>query len=1015
MGNINEETNEARWRRLESLYTRAVGLPPGEREDFLATECAGDESLLVEVVSLLKSGEREDSFLGEPAFELGLSVLAAEQSESLTGQTLGPYKLLKHLGRGGMGEVYLAEDPRLGRKVALKLLPVTITSDPGQAALFELEARSASSVSHPHVAHVYETGEARGRRYIAMEYVEGGTLRNELKGGAVPLGRALEIAAQVASALSAAHAAGVVHRDVKPENMMLRPDGYVKVLDFGLASQSSRRPSGGESSDPPHVRREPLMGTARYMSPEQARGEQVDGGTDLWSLGVVLFEMVTGRAPFEGDNTGDVITSILHTEPNLDTLPAGLPVELRRIIGGALKKDRASRYRTAEDMLADLNDLRRQLELSEALERSLTTTREGRATRGVTSKTVGTSPATHHALGAGAIRRRLLSSGLNLVNRLRHNTAGATVGLLMLFAGVASVTYWRQKYFGRGEQPGQLILTGPARGRLLKTLTAQGRVSALAVSPDGKYVAYAAGGGFGSLQIMQVADESEREIVPPSLGFYGGLTFSRGGDYIYYLHSVEGRRNSTLYRASLNGGLPQKLVQDLPAGRNSFALAPDERRMVYVKSMPGGATQLIIANIDGTGEQVIYYGSREQELISPAWSPDGRVIACVHRNPQSQDGVISVELSTMTAKQLAPGTWPLIYHIAWLEDGRGLVMSASHKGVPNPPQLWLLSYPGGKASNITNDLDSYPSFSLTTKADLIAAAQQENLSDIWVTSVESTDFSRKITAGERDGVGGVVWGEDGKILYVAELGGSYDIWSMDSGGNDKRRLTSDAGWNLWPTASPDGRFVVYSSNRTGQFTVWRMNADGTDQRQLVAYESVYPEVSHDGNWVTYIRPSASGYTLWRVSIEGGHAVELQVDQAVSRPALSPDGQEAAYFRADGQGIKLMAGPIGDTHQRTEFTSSKLPGWGKMWPRPGVFSFALFHVRWHPDGRSITYKHSWRGGATIWGQSLDGGSPRQLASFNCAELLSFDWSRDGKKIVAACGDHKSNIVLISDFR
>jgi serine/threonine protein kinase len=1016
MENINEETDGARWRRLESLFLQTVGLPPGQREAVLAAECADDELLLAEVLSLIASSERQDSFLGEPAFNQGLTILATQQSESLTGQTLGPYRLLKHLGRGGMGEVYLAEDPRLGRKVALKLLPETITSDPAQTARFELEARSASSVPHPHVAHVYETGEDQGRRYIAMEYVEGVTLRNELKKGALPLSRALEIAAQVASALSAAHAVGVVHRDVKPENIMLRPDGYVKVLDFGLASRSSSSQSRDHSYRRAHDPREPLMGTARYMSPEQVRGEPLDGGTDLWSLGVVLSEMVMGHAPFEGESAGDLIASILGTEPNLDLLPAELPSEIRRIIGVALKKNREKRYRTAAEMLSDLNDLRRRLELSESLGRSATMTQERVTNHGVIGDTVDTMPLTLNALEAGAISSWVISNSWNLVKRFWHKMVGITVGLSMFLIGVTYVTYWHQKYYGSDKPSGQMLITAPARGTYLKTLTTQGDVNEVAVSPDGKYVAYSSGGGYSSLQVMHVADESEREIVPPSFGFYRGLTFSPGGDYIYYFHSKEDRRQSTLYKVPLTTGIPQKLTENLPTSHKSFALAPDEQRMVFVKEIQGIDTRLIIANIDGTDQQVIYSGSREQKLSSLAWSPDGKVIACASRDSQSQSSVVSIDLTGMVTKQITSITWPLIYHIAWLNDSTGLVISAIHKEVLySSSQLWLLSYPEGRVSKITNNLNSYTSFSLAAKADLIAAVQHERFSALLVTSKKNKDFSRKITSGEKDGVGGVAWSGDGRILYSSADGENYDIWSINPGGDDKRRLTYDAGWNLWPTASADGRYVIYSSNRTGQFTVWRMNADGTDQRQLVDHESVYPEMSHDGEWVTYIRPSADKYSLWRISIEGGQAVELQVDEAVSRPALSPDGREAAYFLDDGEEINLTAVLLGSTYQRKEFPSTMDLGTGRMLLLRGVFAFGAFHVRWMPDGRTISYKNSFLGGGSIWGQSLEGGTSRPLFNFNCVDLLSFDWSRDGKRIVAACGDYRRTIVLISKFR
>lgn len=461
-----------------------------------------------------------------------------------------------------------------------------------------------------------------------------------------------------------------------------------------------------------------------------------------------------------------------------------------------------------------------------------------------------------------------------------------------------------------------------------------------------------------------------------------------------------------------------------------------------MRSVPGEDTCLIVANPDGTGEQILYFGKHPQMLSSPAWSPDGKVIACVRSDSWFQADVISVELSGAATKQLTYGGWIAIVEIAWLKDGTGLVISARQREVPYRSQLWILSYPEGGASRITNDLDSYSSLSLAAETDLILSMQHESLSNVWVTSLAGTTVGQqltsgdrgslggvarakdgtilyvtRLTSGDREGVGGVAWAKDDTILYVTRAGGNYDIWSMDSGGGNKKQLTSGAGWNLWPSASSDGRYVVFSSNRTGQFTVWRMNADGTDQRQLVGHESVYPHVSHDGRVVTYMRRSADRYAFWQVSIEGGYAVELPSNEAHSRPAISPDGQAAAYFLAEGQGAKLVVTSLDGSYQRKEFPCLvNINSPGIIGPPSTSLIFNTYHIRWTPDGRTVTYKFSGMiSEETIWAQSLDGGPPQRLAYFKCAELLSFDWSQDGKKIAAACGDYKSNFVLISSFR
>ncbi len=350
-----------RYQRVVDLFEQASGLAPGERADFLAEACAGDEALHQEVTAMLDAAGRADAFFEQPPGDVAAAALAA-QRPPLIGQKLGDYLVLSRLGAGGMGEVYLAEDTRLGRKAALKILPEEYSADQAWLRRFDQEARAASALNHPGIVTVYGVGESGTTRFLATEFVEGRTLREQMAEGPLDRQTAIAVAAQTALALAAAHRAGIVHRDIKPENIMLRPDGLVKVLDFGLAKHT---PGAGEMRD---VTTMPglVMGTARYMSPEQARGQTVDARTDLFSLGVVLYEMLAGGPPFTGDTAGDVIAEILKTEPPAlaSRLPDASP-ELERIAGRALRKDRTERYQSADEMAAELKSLER-LELASA-------------------------------------------------------------------------------------------------------------------------------------------------------------------------------------------------------------------------------------------------------------------------------------------------------------------------------------------------------------------------------------------------------------------------------------------------------------------------------------------------------------------------------------------------------------------------------------------------------------------------------------------------------------------------
>jgi len=354
-----------RWQQIESVFQAALARDPDERAAFLDEACAGDEALRREVESLLEAHEQAGSFIKAPAVEVAAQMMAEEQANSPVRQTIGPFKIVKRLGAGGMGEVYLAEDTRLGRQVALKLLPDYFTTAQERVRRFQQEARAASALSHPNVATIYEIGEAEGTTYIAMEYVEGQTLDAKIGGQLLETGEILDIAVQVADALEEAHTKGIIHRDIKPGNVMVTARGQVKVLDFGLAKMTRQEREGLASDLSTQVRTQPglLMGTLAYMSPEQALGHEVDHRTDIFSLGVVLYEMATGRRPFGGTTTGEILDQIIHAEPEaIARFNENAPAELERIIGKCLEKDREQRYQSAGELLVDLRNLKRVVE-----------------------------------------------------------------------------------------------------------------------------------------------------------------------------------------------------------------------------------------------------------------------------------------------------------------------------------------------------------------------------------------------------------------------------------------------------------------------------------------------------------------------------------------------------------------------------------------------------------------------------------------------------------------------------
>ena len=431
-----------RWQQVEELFHSTLAQEPGQWATFLAQACADDESLLREVESLISFHDQPNSFIETPASDLAAELLAKRPRELEVGQQVAYYKVLSSLGAGGMGEVYLAEDTRLGRRIALKLLPAQFTTDAERVRRFEQEARAASALNHPNIVTIHEIGRADSSHFIATEFIDGETLREHNAGRAVKLNEALDIATQIASALEAAHAAGIVHRDIKPENVMLRRDRIVKVLDFGLAKLALPQLSAvdPEVQIRSIVKTNPgvLMGTVQYMSPEQARGQEVDARTDIWSLGVMLYEMITGRVPFEGETPSHVIVSILESEPPPLTRYSGVPVELERIVTKTLRKDREERYQTASDLALDLKSLKHELEVEARLNRSLqpdtvnerTTTKSDSAVETVSAAATGdVSPA------------RRTSSPEYLVAEIKRHRRIAALAAAAVFVALAAIAY----------------------------------------------------------------------------------------------------------------------------------------------------------------------------------------------------------------------------------------------------------------------------------------------------------------------------------------------------------------------------------------------------------------------------------------------------------------------------------------------------------------------------------------------------------------------------------------------
>ncbi len=448
---------DEKWQKIREVFDSALRRQPDERRMFVNEACGQDKTLLAEVESLLSSLDSAEGFMETPAVAEVAHMIEIETKKLEAGKLFGHYEIIEQIGVGGMGEVYLAKDTRLERRIALKILPEKFATDRGRMRRFVRESKSASALNHPNIITIYEIGEADNTHFIATEYIEGDTLRERLKGSAVNLKSALEMAIQVASALDVAHRNGIVHRDIKPENVMIRPDGLVKILDFGIAKLSEPPAAAGglsandsEAATKIKAQTSPgmIIGTAAYMSPEQARGLAVDARTDVWSLGVVLYEMAAGRLPFEGQTISDVISGILQKEPPALTLFSNeADARLDEIVTKALTKDKEERYQSAKYLFIDLKRLKHHLDVEAEIERTnpteLRSTRGGAQSSGISkSISLPVSPGVEITGNQTADRTIVADKRITIDSTLEKSGSKRIVAIVTAAVLLASIAVW---------------------------------------------------------------------------------------------------------------------------------------------------------------------------------------------------------------------------------------------------------------------------------------------------------------------------------------------------------------------------------------------------------------------------------------------------------------------------------------------------------------------------------------------------------------------------------------------
>jgi Tol biopolymer transport system component len=899
--------------------------------------------------------------------------------ELTPGTLLGHYKIVRRLGRGGMGVVYEAVDQKLGRHVAVKLLanaadtPATRDSDPALERFWR-EARAASSLNHPGICIIHELDETAAPPFLVLELLEGSSLEKLYRGHAMPYPKLVAMGIQLADALDAAHRKGILHRDIKPANIFITSSGQAKLLDFGLAKlDEACVGSDASTAAIPLTDSGSAVGTVAYMSPEQARGDPLDLRSDLFSLGVVLYEMATGQHPFSGSTTAVVFDRILnHPPPPPISLNAELPVEFENILNKTLEKDRELRCQAAAELRADLKRLQRKSSSG-----SVTTP----AVPAASPPPIQTSQNPQEST-AGGIAAPAAGHG-------RRPTVALAVLVVLAIAGFMGWRFWPRPR--------------PFAAVSVEQITNIGTIEKIALSADARFLAEVKNDkGQRTLWVRNTATNTETQVLGAFGHNYLGLTFSRDGNHLYFTRlSPESDRTNDLYVMPVFGGMPRQLIFNVDS---PVSFEPNGNRVTYLRWWPerkDDFAEIHIADKDGGNDQVLY--STAEKALAPVWSPDGRRIAWLQaESGTTRIGLKVIEISSKRLTTVAPPagiSWVdpgLAYAtIAWMPDSLHL-LTLYYKQHSDRAQIGVITAPSGEFKSVTNDVNSYSELALSGNGRTLATVLTYVDSNI---ALYGPDRGEPIsTLPLRITPNAIAWATEDRLLYIVR---GSSIGTIDRAtGSVQSFDTGEITPGNFIASCTDGSILFTGfPNGGSEPRLFRMKADGGEIAQLTSSGFAQsPSCSADSQKAYYSIGSDVNVALWSIPVSGGTPKQLIPGVNFVEATVSHDGTQAAVIAVRQQKVCVIITDVGSGRMQAPFFIDQ--------SLANLFRFS-------PDGRAIVSDALRSGAITLLYQPLDGSTPYALFNPVPETINDFEWSPSGKQLAVARLKTSSDVVLVID--